>query len=301
VIVAFGFEYVVMAVNNARSIRRTNPGLPVALITNAPPTWSFLGDEFDRVVHLDEPDERNRSAKLGAWDHATADRVLYLDADAEVTGDLAPAFALLDRFDLLLRPFELPAKVRHRLTSDVRGELFPQFMGGILFFRRTPATQRFFHRWADRYERSGVSRDQPALARAVLDTDDVRILPMNAVWGAMTKQYASGTGRVPSRLVHYGDVEHDGAVLTRCREALDDILAALPTADLTRPEVLGTRLRYARLSSPLYRSPLLRPIARRWWAWRDRTAARGFADPRHKQVRITGQPLGDDDPLLWED
>lgn len=34
--VAYGFEYLVMAVNAARSIRRTNPDLAVTLVTNAP-------------------------------------------------------------------------------------------------------------------------------------------------------------------------------------------------------------------------------------------------------------------------
>lgn len=36
VLVAYRFEYLVMAVNNARSIRRTNPEVSVTLVTNVP-------------------------------------------------------------------------------------------------------------------------------------------------------------------------------------------------------------------------------------------------------------------------
>lgn len=289
-----------MAVNNARTIRATNPGLTLTLVTNMPPTWDFLAAEFDRVVHEDAPDEANRLAKIGCPSTTTAERVLYLDADAEVLGDLTPAFAMLDDFDVLLRPFEMPSKFPHRLGPGLDGQLFPQFMGGILFFRRSPAALDLFRRWGSRYASAGLARDQPALARAVHDTPGLRLLPMNAVWGAFaTPGNGYPDGRVAPRIHHYADVSNDPEVLARCIGVLEDIVGRLPAADA--PQVAGTVRRLRRLASPLYRSRITNRAARAWWRARDRRAGLDGVDTRKKQPRTAGAALGDPQAPLWDD
>ena len=300
-IVAYGFEYLVMAINNARSIRVTNPGLAVTLVTNAPQHWTFLAEDFDRVIHRDEPDEVNRLAKIRCHAFTTAQRVLYIDADAEVLGDLTPAFRLLDDYDVLLRPFDLPSKFPHQLGPDLDGQLFPQFMGGIWFFRRTAATIGFLERWEQRYLTAGLARDQPALARAVHDAVDVRFLPMNGVWGSFSRAAASRT-RPDPRIYHYADVSNDEAVLARCLGIVAELEGRIePTDTAWREDVAVTARRLTRLASPWYRSPITNQIARRFWRWRDRSAGGSGIDTRKKQPRVLGSSLDSARGPLWSD
>ena len=108
VVIGYGFEYLVMALNCGRSIRATNPGLATTLITNVAIDPAVIADRFDRVVVRDEPADRNRLVKTSVLDHTVGERVLYVDADSEVVGDLDPAFRLLDRFDVVLRMQAIP-------------------------------------------------------------------------------------------------------------------------------------------------------------------------------------------------
>lgn len=302
IIVAYGFEYLVMAIANARSIRATNPGLAVTLVTNAPRSWSFLSEEFDRIEFRDEATGQNRRVKIRVDRVALADRVLYLDADALVRGDLRPAFAMLDEFDLLIRPFELPSKFAHQLRNDVDGQLFPQFWGGMWFFRRSEVTGRFFARWEERFVASGLRRDQPALARAILDIPELRVLPMNAVWGTFAADLPDyPPSRPQPRIYHYADVSNDRAALSTCHGALADVLAALPADQRRTNEIRDTATRLRRLSSPVYRLSLTRQAACRWWALRDRLMSSGPGDPRKKRPHAAGAILEREAGSLWAD
>ncbi len=305
VIVAYGFEYLVMAVNAARFIRRTNPGLTVRLITNAPASWSAIEREFDHVHFREDDAEQNRYAKIRSHRFAEAERVLYLDADSEVLGDLTPAFDLLGHFDVLLRPFELPSKFAFALTNEIHGTNFPLFMGGILFFRRNPAAIALFERWEDRYSRSGLARDQPALARAVLDTPEARILPMNTLWGTFSQGDGSGPatwpGRPSPRIYHYADLSNDPAVLGRCAQVLDELLPALPDDAKELTEVQDMIRRVSRLRSFGYRWRVTRNVMLRWWLLRDRMVGREARSTRTKQSRGSGRSLGSDNQPFWDD
>ncbi len=293
-----------MAINAAKSIRRTNPGLAVVLVTNAPPSWKVLSDEFDRVVFQAEDSTRNRYAKIRSHMFATVDRVLYLDADSEVLSDLGPAFELLAHFDVLLRPFDLPGKFAFDLTPDIDGQLFPQFWGGGIFYRRGPASLAFFDRWEERYTASGLTRDQPSLARAVLDIPEVRILPSNAVWGS----FAQGTGGPPSwpgrpspAIYHYSDMSNDPAVLQRCAEVLDDLLPRLPSDARDSPEVRATVQRVTRLRSRLFQMRATRRLILRWWLLRDRRSMHGARSARKKHGQGSGKSLTREHQVIWED
>ena len=283
-----------MAVNNARTIRATNPGLAITLVTNAPDDWDVLHEEFDRVVFRKEPDEANRLAKIRCHEVATAERVLYLDADAEVLGDLTPAFQLLDTFDLLIRPFDLPSKFPHLLGPGLDGQLLPQFWGGMAFFHRQRA-RLLFEQWERRFRSSGLHRDQPALARAIYDSSEVRLLPMNSVWGSF-RRAGSGSDRPAPRIFHYADVSNDAQALAHCREVLADLGARIPSSDV---DVTDTRRRFDRLASPLYRSRLTNRGARAWWRWSDRRQGRSGIDTRKKQPHVSGRPLSREEGPLW--
>ncbi len=256
------------------------------------------------MVFKDEATGLNRYTKIRSHAVATAERVLYLDADSEILGDLTPAFDLLADFDLLLRPSDLPGKFAFELRPGVDGRLFPQFWGGVIFYRRGPAAIAFLERWEDRYTASGLAREQPALARAVLDMRDVRILPMNAVWGAFsdsTERPPEWPKRPPPATYHYADLSNDPAVLERCAAVLDDLLQHLPSSAADRPDVRMTILRIARLRSPWYRSRTTRRLALRWWLFRDRTNGREARTSRKKHPETVGRGLGFEHAVIWDD
>ena len=304
IVVAYGFEYLVMAVNNARSIRRMSPGVSLTLVSNAPPEWTeVLGQDFDRVDLREEPTEANRRAKLDVFEASRADRVLYLDADAEVRGDLAPAFRMLDDYDLLIRPFDLPSKFAHRIGCDLDGQLYPQYWGGMFFFRRTEEVRRFFDRWQERFRTGGISRDQPALARAIHDSSGLRVLPMNALWGIFSADLARYPKDRPTpRIYHYADVSNDAALLDACTAIAEELRSTLPDHPGWRSEVDDTVRRMRRMRTIWYRNPLSNRAARRVWWTIDGALGRTVTDVRKKRPSVAGEPLERSrDRPLWTD
>lgn len=304
IIVAYGFEYLVMAINNARSIRRTNPGLQVVLVTNQPRGLTVLEQEFDRVVFDEQPTDQNRLAKIRCHTVAQADHVFYLDADSEVLGDLSPAFDLLHHYDVLLRPFELPSKFSFELLPGLDARHFTLFMGCTIFFRRSAAAVALFERWEDRFVHSGLKRDQPSLARAVLDTTETRILPLNAMWGSLGHHGCgppAWPGRLPAVVYHYADVVNDADVLRRCTSVLEDVLRVSPPELHLASDVVATVQRFRRLNSRWYRNPVTTRVVQRWWRAQDARAASGHAETRKKASAAAGRVLGRENPRLWED
>lgn len=304
ILVAYGFEYLVMAVNNARSIRRTNPEVSVTLVTNVPLGWQeVLARDFDRLEFRDEPSSANRSAKLDVFGTSRADRVLYLDADAEVRGDLTPAFRMLADHDVLIRPFDLPSKFAHAIGPGMDGQQYPQYWGGMFFFRRTDEVQRFFTRWQDRFRTAGIARDQPALARAIHDSPELRVLPMNAMWGIFSADLPRYPPDRPApRIYHYADVSNDAALLTACSAIAEELRSTIDVPAEWEAEVEETVRRLQRMGSLWFRSPLLNRPARRAWRTIDRLHGRPATDVRKKRPNVEGRSLGRESRTeLWPD
>lgn len=301
VFVAFGIEYLAMAVNAGRTLRTTSPGVGSIVVTNVPADRAFLASEFDSVVVLDEPDSANRLAKLRADEFVTSDVAVYLDADIEVTGDIRPVFSLLDRHDVLLHAFRVPTKFRFSMTDHLEGSMMTQFWGAVIFFRRNARSRALFAAWTERFEQSGIRRDQPALQRAVLDLPDVRVLPLNMVWGATdeeVRRHADLT-REPVRIRHYGAPESGPDVLRRVAAAHDAVVAALPAPVRGSIEVRSSVLRYARLRRLTTIPRPLHGLARTLWRLQDRCDGVS-AQPRGKQDAAAGRDHLGGVPL-WDD
>ena len=301
VFVAFGIEYLAMAVNAGRTLRTASPGVGTVVVTNVPAYRAFLEAEFDSVVVVDEPDTANRLAKLRADEFVTSDVAVYLDADIEVTGDIRPVFSLLDRHDVLLHAFRVPTKFRFAITDHLEGSMMAQFWGAVIFFRRNARSRALFAAWTDRFEQSGIRRDQPALQRAVLDLPDVRVLPLNMVWGSTDDEVGrhADLAREPARIRHYGAPESDPDVLRRVAAAHDAVVAALPVPVRSSVEVRSSVLRYARLRRLTTIPRPLHGLARTLWRLQDLRHGT-VAPPRGKQDAAGGRDhLGG--VTLWDD
>ncbi len=142
VFIATGERYLQEAATAVAQLRRTNPTARVCLITdrpNSPPFW-------DDVVQFPTPTFSFRD-KL-AMRFCPYERFLYLDTDTHVVADLSEIFQLLDRFDFAGHQlFE-----GHDCPLPGIPDAFPEFNGGVLAFKRSPAVTDFFERWLVSYD-----------------------------------------------------------------------------------------------------------------------------------------------------
>ena len=308
IIVGYGVEYLVMALNCAASIRATNPGLATVLVTNIPVDPTAIADRFDRVVIRDEPSDRNRLVKTSLLEHAAAAKVLYVDADSEVHGDLTPAFLLLDRFDVVLRMIARPVNKPFELAPGVPGGVFPHIHGGMFLLRDDAPARQFLAHWQRRMLESGLGRDQPALARTVYDLPELRMVMLNAIWSAddfeASTLFVPGKHEAP-RIRHYSRPHRDLPVAHRLRATLDALLPALERAARAdaalSDDLVRVREKYRRLTHPLFASPLTRRLylaaAHRWGRLR-----RGVTvDVTDRRAVAQGRAYTRDAGRLWED
>jgi hypothetical protein len=308
IVIGYGFEYLVMALNCGRSIRTSNPGLATTLITNVPIDPASVTDRFDRIIVREEPADTNRLLKTSVLDHTVADHVLYVDADSEVVGDLGPAFRLLDRFDVVLRMIPVPVNKPFELAPGIPGGVFPHLHGGMFLLRDGTAAREFLANWQRRMVASGLSRDQPALARTVYDLPELKLLVLNSIWSAdemEVERLFDPNKHEPPRIRHYARPHTDLAVARRLRGTLEGLLPLLSSEVCSdrglADEIARVAEKYRRITHPLYGSPLTRraylAVAHRWGRWRHGTEV----DITDRRASADGRAYTRDAGRLWDD
>jgi hypothetical protein len=167
--VATGAAHAEAARASAASVRRTNPGLGVALFTDQP----VAGPEFDRVEPIASPHVRS---KIDYMPRTPFAETLYLDTDTRVLGDLGELFRLLERFELALAQRAHAPGLREGRPAVPSS--FPQANSGVLLYRASPAALAFLEDWRAAYAAAGFKVDQITL-RELLWTSDIRfaVLP----------------------------------------------------------------------------------------------------------------------------
>ncbi|MFA6286244.1 MAG: hypothetical protein WC661_02575 [Opitutaceae bacterium] len=178
--VAVGKRYLDESAFSAASLRKTNPGLPVYLLTDTPPEDPSL---WDKIIHIDAT--LPGSAMKLHMDQAPWARCLFIDSDTMVVGSLDPLFALLDRFEL--------AAMQHsgggHYTIPGLPSSFPEFNSGVIAWRRNERVSAFFARWRELYaqmlEPTGRTWDQKSF-RVALYESDLRIISIPHGYNLMT-------------------------------------------------------------------------------------------------------------------
>jgi len=211
--VAIGPRYVEEARRSAESVRRTNPGLPVWLLTDDPPPTPHPWDGI-----LTTEARLPGSATKLHMDRAPWDRCLFLDTDTLVLGSLAPAFALLDRFDLAA----MQHSGGHHYQLPGLPSSFPEFNSGVIAWRRGPKVSAFFARWRELYgqmlEPAGRTWDQKSLRLALYESD-LRIASLPHAYNLMP--YFPATVEGPAVILHGrnpANLERLAARMARSRE-----------------------------------------------------------------------------------
>jgi hypothetical protein len=229
--VAFGYEYLLMAMQSAFTAKQHNPGIMCSVVTDLQlGETRCLNKYFDSVRMLDMAHEQNRDIKTRSIEYAECERGAYIDCDTEVCGDLGPMFACLDRFDIILKLNPRPTNKDYNVGTGVPGYLFPFYNGGLVFFRNNDRARRFFTAWRKLYYDFGKKSDQPALAKAVYENPDVRYLTVGAVWNTFPEDVPllrhKGFAVTP-RIWHYIDPVDFPDVARRVYSHSQDILSSV--------------------------------------------------------------------------
>ncbi len=185
VYVATGAAHVEAARRSAASLRAANPGLPAVLFTDAGEPLP----EFDRIEPIESPHMRSKVDVL--WRSPFA-QTLYLDGDTRVVGDLAPAFRLLERFDIAAAhvPRWWLATYRRQARHDVP-TAFPQHNSGVILFRRTPQVTEFLRSWQADYAAACSEADQVTFPDK-LWASDLRLTVLPQVYNARRQPFLGG-------------------------------------------------------------------------------------------------------------
>ena len=167
IFVATGLGYVELAQQAARSLRATNPNIPVDLFTDL--TEAGGNEVFDEVHSVPSSHPR---VKIECMPLARFERVLFLDCDVMVLADLGDLFELADRF-----PLSLAHDVRRRSALIREGHAhntpyaFPQHNSGVMVYRNDAEMADFFAEWKRRYDTAEVERDQIVLKDLLWESD----------------------------------------------------------------------------------------------------------------------------------
>ena len=166
--VAGGADYVDLAIQSARTLRRHDPQITIDLVTDLPE--NLPAGLFDRVTACYDMHARE---KLRAMPESRFHRTLYVDCDTLFVAPLGDLFDILDRFECALahdvrRDWSLIRQGRDHVTPYA----FPQHNSGVFLYRRSEAMWAFLAEWAERFfADEQIERDQIILKDLLWESD----------------------------------------------------------------------------------------------------------------------------------
>ena len=139
------------------------------------------------IDDFDQAGKGARWAKLNIDQLVDYDRVLYLDADTRIHGDVTNGFKILDDWDMAITTSENQGvEVFRHVKSGERlqtirevGYIPLQLQAGVMFFHRQRCA-KLFETWRQEWQR-WQDQDQAALARA-LSKQPVRVWLLGREW-----------------------------------------------------------------------------------------------------------------------
>jgi hypothetical protein len=164
------------AVLSARSVKAAWPGIPIAIVTDAPVDCGCFDDV--RIVAT----ENDSLFKVRHIGQSPFDRTILLDADTYCLAPFPEVFDLLDRFDLAAAHEAGRFATRwvdgreQFIRAPDMPECFPELNTGVIAFRRQANILALFERWlvlaeAARAAPTPHTQDQPSFRRALYESD----------------------------------------------------------------------------------------------------------------------------------
>ena len=169
--VAYGAEAIKECLASIDSLKRSNPGLPVCVLTDEPRQFRNHAKHVCRY----DGGKFGRNAKLNVDSLSPFDCTLYLDADTRVYLPLDYPFQLLEmgfEFVATLSANQGDLWLRHLkwewvdATEEFIGYKSAAIQGGVFAFRKTPCVQAFFRHWRGYFEQGDGEHEQDAMQKA---------------------------------------------------------------------------------------------------------------------------------------
>ena len=186
--------YIDEALKSVATVRHYMPDISIAMV--APADLFRSGTQITDWVELRQS-RTGPVLKSEAW-LAPYERVLYIDTDTIILGDLTEVFDLLDRFDIVSTP-EPNGRPDRGVESGVP-TCFPEINNGFLAFRKTPDVQRFFGIWLAEFDdlrrQRGVTANQPAFRIALWKCNFINYLTLGHEYNLLIHTNCSVAGRV---------------------------------------------------------------------------------------------------------
>jgi hypothetical protein len=150
------------------------------------------------------PEQNSRYAKIHLPGLVTYDKVLYVDADTRIKGDITAGFSLLDDWDLAIAPSKNQGNdiFRHIKNNDEKeqtlqelGNFWPLQLQAGVFFSERQRCNLLFSEWQRQWQRF-KDQDQAALLRA-LAIAPVKVWLLGKCWnGENGSIIEHGFGRI---------------------------------------------------------------------------------------------------------
>jgi lipopolysaccharide biosynthesis glycosyltransferase len=190
-----GEQYLSEVYTSLKSIRNTNPDLPITVFSDIRPDKELLDDE--QISHIDITGTKfPKRPKVACLKQTPYEKTLYLDSDTYVQGDLHEMFEFLDGFDIVCWQgggnYESSHKIRENKeypgtisSGDEFRErlnlttprLMPDYNSGVILYNLNDEVTELLANWESIYEEHlsldipGYFRDQPALRKAIFEAD----------------------------------------------------------------------------------------------------------------------------------
>lgn len=163
--VATGPSFLAEACESARKVKSLMPDVQLALASDTHP----LEDLFVHCIPIEKP-HGTFADKIAPLSSTPFEQTLFLDTDTYLCEAVPELFELVGRFDIALA--HAPMRVTGRAPVP---ESFPEFNSGVIAYKKNEKTKNLFALWekiyAEHLKETGQTDDQPALRRAVWESD----------------------------------------------------------------------------------------------------------------------------------
>lgn len=237
--VAFGVAYLAMTLVSARSLRETNPDVPIHIVTNIDFDFSlidFWDNNKDSSTFMHLPSDQNREIKCALDKYSPFTKTLFLDCDTVILDDIALGWELLNNFDICIkqnsRPQRDPRKGNPAIYFGYQSGELPHWNSGVILFRKNEQTREFFERWCESFKKGNLPFDQVALAEVILSSGNWRFLSLDDRWNSSGPTIGRIAWRKTAKIFHYTTIMVP-SVVNQLRNVKEIIARqGLPTNDI---------------------------------------------------------------------
>lgn len=219
-----------MAAHSARTAAQVSPSLGRFVLTNVDVSEVLWRGEklFDIRVVPDKSSE-NRKWKTSFHEWSPFHKVLFLDCDTEIRGDVRPLFSLLKSWPILAKQNALPSRYQLKIGDEESLDLrINEWNTGVIAADlQNLGAREFLSKWKSAYHDLGISKDQASFMSVVYDKSTIIPLSMSGIWNARDKEeeqkFLLMNRPDEIRIFHYIDPGRSESVAREIRRTISDL------------------------------------------------------------------------------